>query len=66
MMVTIEYVACRQGRGPVGRERTKKLETLTLTRYYNQLVAAGRNNTPSFREAAQDLAPQYSYIFLAA
>ena len=42
------------------------METITLTKYYNELVAAGRDNTPSFREAAKDLAPQYSFIFLAA
>ena len=42
------------------------METVTLTKYYNELVASGRNNTPSFREAAKDLAPQYTYVFLAA
>jgi len=42
------------------------METVSLTRYYNELVAAGRNNTPSLSEAAKDLASQTAYVFLAA
>lgn len=42
------------------------MENVTLTQYYNELVAAGRSNTPSFKEAAKDLAPSYAYVFLAA
>lgn len=42
------------------------MENVTLTQYYNELVAAGRGNTPSFKEAAKDLAASHTYVFLAA
>lgn len=42
------------------------MEHISLTQYYNQLLAADRNNSPTFKEAAKDLAPSYTYIFLAA
>ncbi len=42
------------------------MEHISLTEYYNQLVAADRSNTPSLKEAAKDLAPSYTYVFLAA
>ena len=51
--------------GSQGKEESQ-MENVTLTQYYNQLVAAGRLNTPSFKEAAKDLAPSYAYVFLAA
>lgn len=42
------------------------MENISLIHYYNELVAADRANTPSFKEAAKDLAPSYAYVFLAA
>jgi hypothetical protein len=42
------------------------MEHITLTEYYNRLIAADRHNSPTFKEAAKDLAPSYAYVFLAA